>query len=176
MNKVLLPSDQDLVRLGQECLLHLEREESALRGFLQHALDVQEAVVNGSDADPAETQQKQDQLNQDAQALALARSELKLNIAKAFGKPIETVSIKLLAKQLDQRLADRIMDSRQRILDLTQSIEAANRTNFLLIQQTIDLQQRLQLAITGQAPTARTYGATGQLNRQADNAMLETEC
>ena len=169
-------TDEHFKLLGQECLEHLASEEESLRGFLEHALAVQESVINGAQPQDAHLQQKQDQLAIEAESLSLSRRALQEKIARHFNKPVDLVSIKALAEELDEGLANRIMGSRQRILDLTRSIEDANRKNYLLIQQTMDLMQRLHLAITGQSPAAQTYSPKGQLNRRNDNALLETEC
>jgi flagellar biosynthesis/type III secretory pathway chaperone len=169
-------NQQPLDNLAQECLRHLQQEENSLKRFLEHAIAVQNAVINGADLDETGLHQHQVSLEQEAALLGEAREKIRERIARHFGKSLEAVSIKELSKHLPALLASKLLSSRQRVVELTDAIASANRTNSLLIHQTIDLQQRLQLAMSGQAPTAQTYGASGQLNRAAQQTLLQTDC
>lgn len=176
MNEKNTETTERLQRLGNDCVAHLEKEAESLRKFLEHALAVQESVVNGDTGDEEKLNRKQELLEAAAAALQRERLAIHEKIGQMIGKPVEATSIRTLAKHVEPALADRLMEHRQIILDLTQSIESANRTNFMLIRQTIDLQQRLHLAITGQNPAAQTYGSSGQLNRATESAIIQTEC
>ena len=176
MNSKTQSTALPLSQLAEKCIAHLEREEASLASFVETARQIQAMIIEGQAIDDQHSISLEHRTREATALLAAQRDTLRGEIAGTLNVPMRAASIKAFAQKLDPVLRQEILQRRERILALTKLIERINRTNNVLIHQTIDLQQRLHLAITGSDHSTPTYGSSGLLNKRPSSSVIETEC
>ena len=163
-------------QLADRSIEHLDQEIELLQKFIELTSKIQHALGIATTATDQSISEVQESLIADASRLSKARSHLQGLIAEYLNLPAEKASIRKLCELLPPPMADPITERREKIIQLESEIRKLNRTNTLLLQQSLDIYESIIVGITGQKPHSQTYSPTGQLSQQTSGNLVQTDC
>ena len=172
-NQQALSSDAS--RLIEKCVAHLAAERQLLERFIELSHDIQDLLGKNVFPEPQTRTVEQEAMAADAQRVAELRKQVKLAIAEHLSIPADQATIQKFIDSLPEQSAQLLNDERQKILDLHAEISQLSNSNALLLQQSIDIYQRILHGLAGEQPRAQIYSANGQMNRQQTLSMVSTK-
>ena len=162
-------------QLGEKCIQHLEMEHSNLQSFVEICNDIQNTLGTGSSQKNHELVERQTSIDAQITQTAENREQLRREIAEQLGIPESSATIRLVQESLPQQQAEKITEYREAIETRIETIRSLTNTNNLLLQQTIDIFQRLVLSLTGADGKSQTYNSSGQLRTRLTNNDIVVE-
>jgi len=171
-NKQLTRSAAQLIELGAR---HLAAETTLLKRFIDLSRSIQDLL--GKDLFPAPQTQstEQDAIRAEAIEVAASRQALRAAIAQHLGIPESQATLQKLIDSLPAADAQLLVDERQKLLGLHSEITQLSNSNAILLQQSIDIYQRILHGLSGEQPRTHIYSANGQVNRETSLSMLSTQ-
>ncbi len=167
------PSKIQLEQLGEKCIRHLENEYANLQNFVDICHEIQKTLGTGNQQANDELMARQKTLESQINQTGQSRDELRTAIASQLGISESEATIRQVQKLLPPAMSDRIAEFRQEIESKVESIRNLTSANNLLLQQTIDIFQRLVISLSGSEGQSQTYTASGQLRtRLASNHVV----
>ncbi len=148
--------------LGNECIEHLKLESEVLSEFIT----ISDAIRNtiGAQAESAvESLTAQHQaMEPRLQALNQRRLELKQKIGQLL--QVDQPSIRKLERHLEPEQQSQISSMRSQVEQLAEQIRDLTLSNASLLQQSIDIYERLIVAAIGESNKPQTYLPSGHLS------------
>ncbi len=176
MNATSRASDPNTPRIVGICVSHLDREVSLFKKFIEVSESIQNLVGIHSETPAPAIEKLTQSLKAEADSVSASRAKLQTDLANCLGLRNSQVSVKKLIDSLDGELAQMIAERRAQLLDMESQIRQMNRTNTLILQQSLDLYERIVVGLTGQEISAPTYSASGQLGTADGANLLQTDC
>ena len=165
---------RQLETVANQCLQHLDREESLLAQILETLGRVREALLRGDQRALSAAVQEQETTAQAAHEVSRSRAALRQQIADCSGCSQAAVTISNLAEAVGGGLRSRLLEKRARLAHLTSQIEAIQRGNSALARESVALLNRLLGHFTGREAPVDRYGASGQLQKCGNASLFET--
>jgi len=165
-------------QLTRKCLGHLKTEIGLLEEFLQRTNSIFDSFGSDEPIGEAENQQWQVAMAEKSKKQETARNTVRTLIEKALGVSSHQATVRTLIDALpeDNNDVKELVTRRQQLLDLELEIQKQNRTNSMLIRQSVDLFQRIALEMTDQKPALPTYSPTGELTDNGSSTFMQTDC
>ena len=166
----------NLLRLADDCTLHLQREERALHEMVDILTTVRSALRTGDNRRLAEAADDQERHARQLHAILNRRSPLRESIAKALELPTEEATVLQLIEHTQPPHRSLLMQQRARVADLARSAEQLMQSNLLVVTHGMQLLQQILTCLTGNDMSAATYESTGQPVTPAHQAVFQTKC
>ena len=161
---------------AQMCITHLQFELKLLVDYHAHVELIQNSIVEGQGEIPEEKRNEEERLRVLEQSVMKSRESMVNELASLCGVEPHCVSIKHFAQLVAPELESQIDSIKEEIIETTEKISAANQLNYLLIQQTVDLQKKLHTVLSGGTLAPQTYSADGRAQRESKRSMFEADC
>jgi hypothetical protein len=158
------------------CLAHFEQEEAMLAASLQALRELRRQLLRGDLDGLQQALAQQQQAAGSAADLVRRRQLLRQRLAAQLGLPLERTTLRTLAEQATGTLRARLLQARQRLLDMAGEIERLSRGNQALVQQSLDLLQKLLGSLSSQTPGSPRYTATGQIEPGSCGHFFQARC
>ena len=159
----------------QRCQSHLEKEKALLQHFMALANQMQEAIGSAQVADLPDPATEEQRLLDEARALATTREAIQTELAEILELPVKRATIKALIDEVPGEPSATLAQLREDIIAIHGEIGVMAHTNQLLLQQSIELYQRILLAMTGQSAGGSTYSKKGQIQSSARGNLVSTD-
>ncbi len=163
-------------QIVEKCVAHLDREISLFSRFIEVSQSIQNVVGIHAGAPDAALDEITQSLKQQAGTVAESRQRLQLELSQYLGLTGGRASVKQLIDQLSGQQAEMIATRRTKLLEMESQIRSMNRTNTLILQQSLDLYERIVVGLTGQAVAPPTYSSSGEIGSSSGANLLQTEC
>ena len=165
-------SEAQLQQLGNECIQHLERECANLESFVKICDEIQNTLGTGDQEANNRLMQQQQEIENRIAETSQSRETLRVEIARQLQLPEASATIREVQSLLPQEQGDKISNLRSEIESRVDSIRALTNTNNLLLQQTIDIYQRMMMSLSGTEERSKTYTSSGQLRARIGNNVV----
>lgn len=164
--------------ITNRCLRHLTSEIEMLEKHLQFTGSIYENFGSIDSGLENESEQWLISLGNQAEQLDAQRKELRRDLSIFLDVSESEATVRRLIESLPEDHVDRepLRQQRERLLEIESSIQKQNRTNSLVIQQTMDLYHRIAMELTDQKPAMPTYSPTGELTSNDGTNFLQTDC
>jgi len=162
--------------LAIACIGHLQQEEAMLTATRELLRGIRAALVSRDHDELAvvlESQQKQEQSAADLHA---ARMTMRQRISRSLVIPDSEATLNRLAACVSGETQMRLASGRRRLQKLAAEIEAINRCNAILVQQSMGLLHQVLFCLTGQDSSSQRYGATGRMASGEAGPVIHYEC
>lgn len=162
--------------LALACIAQLEQEEAMLSATLEILRNIRAALVERNQ------NQLQTALNQQAHTaraasdLRDARTRLRHAIGHTLGIPPEQVTLTMLASHVSEDLASKILSRGRHLTEMARDVNAMNRSNAMLIYQSMNLLEQLLTCLTGRDDGADRYEARGQIHYGGHGPLFQARC
>lgn len=153
-----------LSRLGDV----LDGEARTLDELLAAAMDKQAALMENDAAAVPAAVAREEELLEDIGGMERDREQLVRTMAERFGVPEQDLTLSAIIARSPGDAASRLRRLQTLILARSKRLEEVNRTNALLLAQSIELAQAWISAVTGVAPNP-TYDPTGKVSTPSVN-------
>ena len=135
-------------RLADKCRTHLELELALIQRFVKLSEEIQESLGKSVFPQIDALQKEQNKLVDQAKHIATDREEIRQEISQLLNLPSQKSTIRRLAACLPAELAAPLTTLRQEILDLHGQVTQLNQANSMLLQQSIDIYQKILLKLS----------------------------
>jgi len=140
---------------------------------LKHFIDVCKSirsVLGNSDEETIDKlMAEQKEIESRAKTIHKDRQDLRHQIALFLGEPDSQASIREIEEELGPPISVEIEQLRKEIENSIAEIQSLSSTNTVLLQQTVDIFQRLIMAVSGKPPATQTYTNHGTLHSHFSN-------
>jgi hypothetical protein len=158
------------------CLAHFEQEEAMLAASLEALRAIRQHLLRGDLEGLQQALSQQQQAATTAVELGRRRQLLRARLAAQLGLPVDQVTLRTLADQATGTLRGRLLKSRQRLLDMAADIERLSRGNQALVQQSMELLQKLLGSLCSQGPGTPRYTASGTIEPGSCGHFFQARC
>jgi flagellar biosynthesis/type III secretory pathway chaperone len=163
-------------RIVSRCEEHLQKEIELLQEHLEASNSIQERLGGKESPDDRYADQWIEYASRKTAALAEERNTLRSLIASFLAVTPQQATVRLLISQLDEPVAAGLKQQFDTIHELDAVIQQRNRTNTLLIRQTMDLYQKIALELASPGPAAHAYTPAGKLAVSECGSFLRKDC
>ena len=163
-------------KLADKCRTHLERELAIIQKFVTLSEDIQESLGRSVFPQIDALQNEQQGLVDQAKDIAAHRDQIRQEISQILNQPVRQSTIRRFAECLPEEQAAPLTKLRQDILDLHGQVTQLNQANSMLLQQSIDIYQKILHSLSGQSPHSHTYSASGQVSQDSTISLVSTDC
>ena len=167
-------SPQNLGRLAEETLAHLQKELELLSRIATQATTVRKLILQRENQALTEQSQHLASLQSEAQRLANYRGHLRQAIGVALDIPPSQASLRILALRVTKDLRHPLLTARKRLLDSVRHVDRLHRANMKASSTYAKFSADLLEVLTGK-PQATCYGKSGRLDAGQTHAMFQTD-
>ena len=169
-------NQKELEKLGVDCINHLKSESALLADLVTVSNSIRELLGRYDNATSETLLGEQERLQSALRQMEVHRTSLRERIARTLDIPIDQSKISEVQKRVPASMRDRIESLRSDIHESVEKIQSLTRINTLLLQQSVDIYERLLLAVSGGAPESQVYSPHGQLNQGLSGNVVQTKC
>lgn len=162
--------------LAVACIGHLQQEEAMLTSTLEMLRRIRESLVTRDHDALSAALQEQERSQKSAFDLQLAREQIRVRISASLGVSPAEATLHQLALRVSGELQERLASGRRRLAELTNEIDAINRCNAVLVQQSMGLLNQVLYCLTGEEQTSQRYGASGHMATGSPGSVIQCEC
>lgn len=158
MNSLPLLSAAEEVRI----LSHLENEENVLAIFLSVARELRQALTWRDGERLTQALEAEADSLQMGNELRDKRAAFRAELAVLLSIPSDEVTLSRLMDHVSPESRATLASTRQRLQETSEDLARLNRQNAAMIQQTLDLTERIVGQLTGGGPHFSGYNAHGE--------------
>lgn len=146
--------------LAERMQRHLTEEEQSLVTVLDAVRAVHDSLRNLDENALADALDSEAAALRKAEVLQARRQQIRAEAAGALGVPPQDVTLSVFAEKTTGPLQTTVVESRQKLAQMSSEMERLNRQNSAMLQQSLSLIRGIVGRLTGTAP-GETYGAGG---------------
>ncbi len=146
--------------LAERMQRHLTDEEQSLVTVLDAVRAVHDSLRNLDGNALADALDSEAAALRKAEVLQARRQQIRVEAAGALGVPPQDVTLSVFAEKTTGLLQTTVVESRQKLAQMSTEMERLNRQNSAMLQQSLSLIRGIVGRLTGTAP-GETYGAGG---------------
>lgn len=147
--------------LGERLQRHLCDEETALVTLLDAVRQLHQSLRDLDGEAVAIALQNEISALHEAEGLQVRRQTIRTEVAGELGITPQEFTLGLLVARTTGGLHTTIVESRQRLTEMSAEMERLNRQNSAMIQQSLQLIRDIEGRLTGTAASGESYGADG---------------
>ncbi|HEY4262283.1 MAG TPA: flagellar export chaperone FlgN [Schlesneria sp.] len=146
--------------LAERMQRHLTEEEQSLVTVLDAVRAVHDSLRNLDGNALADALDSEAAALRKAEVLQARRQQIRVEAAGALGVPPQDVTLSVFAERTTGPLQTTVVESRQKLAQMSTEMERLNRQNSAMLQQSLSLIRGIVGQLTGTAQ-GETYGAGG---------------
>ncbi|MDB5347033.1 MAG: flagellar protein FlgN [Schlesneria sp.] len=146
--------------LAERMQRHLTEEEQSLVTVLDAVRAVHDSLRNLDGNALADALDSEAAALRKAEGVQVRRQQIRVEAAGALGVPPQDVTLSVFAEKTTGPLQTTVVESRQKLAQMSTEMERLNRQNSAMLQQSLSLIRGIVGRLTGTAP-GETYGAGG---------------
>ncbi len=147
--------------LAERVQSHLGDEERTLQSVLEAVRDLHQSLRQLDGEALALALRNETAALQAAEHLQRQRQQIRNEAASELGLAPNEFSLGLLARKTSGNLQTVVLNSRQKLADMSTEMDRLNRQNAAMIQQSLMLMRGIVGRLTGTAAPAESYNAGG---------------
>ncbi|TXT27399.1 MAG: hypothetical protein FD138_2756 [Planctomycetota bacterium] len=141
---------------------HLRDEEQTLAILLVAVREIRQALLNRDGERLTQALEAEADSFQMGEVMRDKRATLRQDMAARLHIAPEAVTLSRLERCVSAEASGELEKCRQRLQQMSDELLRLNRQNAAMIQQTLDLTERIVSQLTGGGPHFTSYSATGQ--------------
>ena len=160
------------IELAERMQRHLNDEEQSLVSVLEAVRALHESLrVLDGDALAQALESETVALKQ-AEELQQRRQQIRSEAANALGLPPKDFTLGLLAEKATGPLQTSVVESRQKLVEMSSEMDRLNRQNAAMIQQSLTLMRNIVGRLTNTAG-GESYSASGARNETHVGSLMQ---
>jgi len=161
--------------LIDSCLHHLVSERQLLERFVEHSQQIHDSL--GSSVFPSDEsiREIEQHLTTNADKVSAERARIRQMIVVQMNVSEKDATVKNFADKLTEQQAAPLLEQRKEILRLHKQIASMSESNALLLQQSIDIYQRILQSLAGHSTPSQTYSSSGKVTSQSTVSLVSTQ-
>ncbi len=152
----------DSVEHDTRIISHLREEEQTLAILLVAVREIRHALMNRDGERLTQALQAEAESFQMGELMRDKRATLRRQLAEQLQMPADEVTLSSLESVVSIGTRGKLAKCRQRLQEMSDELLRLNRQNAAMIQQTLELTERIVGQLTGSGPHFTSYSATGQ--------------
>jgi flagellar biosynthesis/type III secretory pathway chaperone len=158
--------------IGERVLTHLREEEQTLAVLLLAVGEIRQALFTRDGERLTQALQAEAESYQVGEAMRQRRTLFREEMAASLQIAPEEVTLSRIDSCVPDELRDEVSAGRQRLQDMSDELLRLNRQNAAMIQQTLQLTERIVNQLTGGGPHFTSYNANGHSEPAHVNSVL----
>jgi hypothetical protein len=163
-----------VLRLIQLCDAHLDREEAHLETTREALREIYTAAVAGRPQELADVVQRREDTARGTAEMRGERQGFRTEAGAMLSIPAESVTLRTLAGHMPAALGQRLLQRRQKLLDLAHAVDHQARDIALLSHYFLEFLQRFFIELTGGRKSGR-YGPEGLRREPICGSLLQAQ-
>ncbi len=152
----------DAVEVDARIIAHLREEEQTLAVLLVAVREIRLALLNRDGERLTQALQAEVDSFQMGELMRGKRAALRQQLAERLQESAEEITLSSLERVVSAETRGELAKCRQRLQEMSDELMRLNRQNAAMIQQTLDLTERIVGQLTGSGPHFTSYNSTGQ--------------
>lgn len=152
----------DVMEVDARVIAHLREEEQTLAVLLVAVREIRHALLNRDGERLTQALQAEVDSFQMGELMRDKRAALRQQLAERLHESAEEITLSSLERVVSAETRGELAKCRQRLQEMSDELLRLNRQNAAMIQQTLDLTERIVGQLTGNGPHFTSYNATGQ--------------
>jgi len=176
MRVVFDPNEPEHNDLVSKVLSHLDRETQSLTDLIESLESVRVHLISRDLPSLGDELSRHQQVQSTIGHTQQERLALRGDLAKATGLPLEEVTIREFAEAVDENSRRELLMRREQLSKLVKRAKQISESNLMLVEHSMGLFQQLLECLSTDGAAGTQYAATGQLSKQHERTLFQTEC